>query len=94
MKLYTFEDFVRSLRSQMNFDNVYRNILMGDNIPFIPKYAIDRPDSRLRHSGVDKFNDLADYELNFASLVHMAPDNSTIYFVEYDDALMFMLAAS
>ena len=80
------------MRSPMTLEAVKRNLLMNDKIPFIPNYAIDCEDARRGSS--QKIFPLEAYGLDFQSLAHIAPDRTTVYFVDEQDALMFILAAA
>ena len=92
MKLFTFEDFAISLRNPMTLDSVKRNLITNDEVPFTPKFAVDFKEARL--SNELRFKDLSSYGLILGDKVHIAPDRTTVYFVDEQDALMFILAAT
>ncbi len=92
MRLFTFDDFAVSLNNPMAIEHVKRNLLKNDEIPFIPNFAVDCEDAR--RSSAPKIWPLEYYGLGFQSLVHIAPDRTTVYFVDEQDALMFILAAA
>jgi len=92
MKLFTFEDFAISLRNPMKLDAVKRNLITNDEVPFTPNFAVDFKEARL--SNDLRFKDLNGYDLIFCDQVHIAPDRTTVYFIDEQDAIMFILAAT
>lgn len=92
MRLFTFDDFAESLNNPMALEHVKRNLLRNDEIPFIPNFVVDCEDARKKSA--PKIFPLEAYGLEFQSLAHLAPDRTTVYFVDEQDALMFILAAS
>lgn len=92
MKLFTFEDFAISLRNPMTLDAVKRNIITNEEIPFHPNFAVDFKEARQEYDL--RFKDLNGYDLIFCDQVHIAPDRTTAYFIDEQDALMFILAAT
>jgi hypothetical protein len=98
MKLYTFDQFLEFLLivnygvgSVDKLEVMRERIYNCDGIPFDPFYVIDNRDVRKNKSL--PFQKLEDYSLMFEDRVFIAGDGSTAYFVNQDDALLFLLAS-
>jgi hypothetical protein len=100
MKLYTFESFINHLTrifSDIDFnlesDYFHKNLISNDRIPFTPEFVVDLPDDNDRRGNVI-FEPQDDYDIKFIDSWHISPDETTAYFKNEDDALMFLLTSN
>jgi hypothetical protein len=91
MKMFTYEEYARYLQPY-NVDYALRNLIRNDEVPFEPNYVVDDLKGRSGLKHLISERTLEGYGITFQDKAHMAPDKTTFYFVNENDALMFILS--
>ena len=102
MPVYRFNEFLQVIHSYVgnnghSLEDIRANILAEECLDHEPHWVVDHPE-RWKNPNVsgqsNLFLTMEEYShLCFQDFAHMAPDHSTAYFDNSEDAMMFFLSA-